>query len=383
MSRVFVSCSLRDRAVGDRLGTIVRALGHEPLDDQDEAKGAVWWNEVVGRIESSDVLLAVVSPSYVEAQTCRLSAKHGAAAGLRFVRLDLGDEEVRGCHPAVAVATRVRFEPDGDLWAVARLARALDERPVQPSTADAYRDERPRRVAGRLALVAVTVVALVAGGLVASLLLRDDGPDRGTDQVAPATQPPVTASPAPAPAPAPDAAGAQAVLAAISAAGSLGLPPSACQAGDRDVTCRNPARHLRTVVLTSYPTRLGLYDAYAAAVAGSSGEPVPENVGDCTRKQTQGEVAWNLDLVRRRDITVEDQADTGLDPFSEAAGRVYCTASGRVTTWVWTQDPSLLVTVVGQGAPAVAAWWQSVHLELACVARGSAVDQDGCRGLVS
>ena len=136
MCRVFVSCAVHDRAVGDRLGTIVRALGHEPVDDQDEARGAVWWNEVVGRIESSDVFVAVVSPSYVEAQTCRLAAKHAVAAGLRFVRLDLGDQEVRGCHPAVAVATRVRFEPDDDLWAVARLARALDEPPAQPSTVD-------------------------------------------------------------------------------------------------------------------------------------------------------------------------------------------------------------------------------------------------------
>ena len=229
-------------------------------------------------------------------------------------------------------------------------------------------------------MTVVTVVALVAGGLVASLLLRDDGPERGTDQVAPAAEPPATASPE---APAPDPARAQAVLAAISAAGSLGLPPSSCRAGDRDVTCRNPAPHLRTVVLTSYPTRLALYDAYAAAVAGSSGEPVPENVGDCTRKEPNGEVAWNLGRGHRLDLTVAQHEQSGLDPVSEAAGRIYCSASGHGVTLVWTQDPGLVVVAVGKRAAQVVAWWQDVHLELACAARGSKAGDDGCRSLAS
>ena len=136
-------------------------------------------------------------------------------------------------------------------------------------------------------------------------------------------------------------------------------------------------------MLQAYPTSRALYDAYVAAVSGSSGEPVPENVGDCTRRQSQGEVAWNLDRVHRSDITIEEEAAAGLDPFSQAAGRVYCTASGDLMTLVWTQDPGLLVVVVGEGASLVAVWWQQVHLELACVARGSAVARDGCRGLAS
>ena len=379
MCRVFVSCSLHDRAVGERLGQIIRSLGHDPLDDRDEASGTAWWNEVVRRIESSDVFVAVVSPSYVEAQTCRLAAKHAAASSLRVVRFDLGDEEVMGCHPVVADATRVRFDPD-DLWAVARVASALAEPSEPPPTAGTYRDERPRRWAARLALVAVTVVAVVAGGLVASLLLRDDGPDRGTDQVAPAAEPLVTASPK---APAPEPARAQAVLAAISTADPPGLPPFSCLAGERDVTCRNPAPHLRTVVLTSYSTRLALYDAYEAAVAGSSGEPVPENVGDCTRKELNGEVAWNLDRGHRLDFTVAQHEQSGLDPVSQAAGRIYCSTSGHGTTLVWTQDPGLVVAAVGKGAAQVLAWWQEVHLELACAARGSKAGHEGCRGLAS
>ncbi len=379
MSRVFISCSLHDRAVGERLGRTVRSLGHDLLDDRDDASGTAWWNEVVRRIESSDVFVAVVSPSYAAAQTCRLAAKHAAASGLRVVRLDLGDVEVSGCHPVVAEAARVRFDPD-DLWAVARIARALDGPPEPPQAAAAYRDERPRRGAGRRALLAVTAVTLVAVCVVASWQLRDNSPDRGTDQVAPAAQPPVTVTPE---TPAQDAAGSQSVLPVISAADSLGLPPASCQAGDRDVTCRNPAPHIRTVVLASYLTRYALYDAYAAAVAGSSGEPVPENIGDCARKELNGEVAWNLDRGHRRDVTVGQQEQGGLDPRSEAAGRVYCATSGHGMTLVWTQDPGLLVAAVGKRASRVVQWWQEVHLDLACAARGSEAGPEGCRSLAS
>ena len=94
MSRVFVSCSHRDRAVGERLGNLVRSLGHDAVDDHDDAQGTAWWNEVVGRIEESDVFVAVASPAYAEAHACRLAAKHAAATGLPVVRVDLADKAV-------------------------------------------------------------------------------------------------------------------------------------------------------------------------------------------------------------------------------------------------------------------------------------------------
>src|SRR5689334_10762454 len=126
MSRVFVSCAYRDRAVGARVEEIVRTLGHEPLDDLDDlgaADGVTWWDAVVDRIEDSDVFLAVVSPAYAEAQSCRLAAKHAAARGLPVVRLDLA-EDVTGCHPLVERAVPVRFDP-ADPVAAWRVADAL------------------------------------------------------------------------------------------------------------------------------------------------------------------------------------------------------------------------------------------------------------------
>jgi hypothetical protein len=136
------------------------------------------------------------------------------------------------------------------------------------------------------------------------------------------------------------------------------------------------------VVLGSYPTREELYAAYVLALEGSSGAPVPENVGECTPKVAEGEVSWNLQGRHRRDLTVEQEAHAGIDPVSGAAGRVYCATTSSLATLVWTQDPGLLVVAVGERAPDLIHWWQRVHLDLACTARGGEASATGCRGLV-
>jgi hypothetical protein len=126
VSRVFVSSAYRDRAVGERVGGLLESRGDEPVDDRNDGRGTAWWNEVVGRIETCELFVAVVSPAYADAHACRLAAKHAAATGLPVVRLDLGDKPPRtGLHPVVMTAPTVRFDPD-DPGAPEVLARALD-----------------------------------------------------------------------------------------------------------------------------------------------------------------------------------------------------------------------------------------------------------------
>ncbi|HRD63648.1 MAG TPA: toll/interleukin-1 receptor domain-containing protein, partial [Nocardioides sp.] len=113
MSRVFVSCAYRDRAIGAQVEAAVRELGHEAFDDlddltRDEAAGRAWWDEIVARIESCQVYVALVSSAYAESQSCRLAAKHAEACSLRVVRLDL-ESGVSGCHPVIERAVPVPF----------------------------------------------------------------------------------------------------------------------------------------------------------------------------------------------------------------------------------------------------------------------------------
>jgi hypothetical protein len=163
----------------------------------------------------------------------------------------------------------------------------------------------------------------------------------------------------------------QQVLALVAAANSEGLPASSCAVGDDHVTCRGAAPNLQAVVLTPYSSQSALYDAYTDAVRAVSGDPAPENVGDCSGQEFEGETSWNLNLGHRTDISVDDEAAGGLDPASEAAGRVYCTESSDVIKLIWTQDPGLLVTATGQPANQTIGWWHGVHVDLACAAGGT------------
>jgi hypothetical protein len=440
VSQVFVSCAYRDRAVGQRVSGLLHRLGDEPVDDRNDAEGTAWWNEVVGRIETCEVFVAVVSPAYADAHACRLAAKHAAATGLPVVRLDLGDKPpTSGLHPVVRTAEPVRFDPD-DPGALAVLDRALDTAldtsletatdptvaPNEPAAAGPRQEVAapppppsaspppapsvppsgpppvpppvsagPTSAGGpeatltghEVVLAAVMVVLALALVLVvgrAVLHLAGIGDERtpdesgrvlgvttGAEGTSDAASSAATAGAAEnatgGPNPSPKALSRQ-VLALVAAADSEDLPASSCAAGDDHVTCREAAPNLQAVVLTPYSSQTALYDAYDDAVRALSGDSAPENVGDCSGKMFDGELSWNLNFGHRYDISAADQTAGGLDPASEAAGRIFCTESSDVIKLVWTQDPGLLITATGQPANLTIGWWHGVHVDLACAA---------------
>ena len=147
MSRVFVSCSYRDRAVGAELGSMVRALGHEPDDDQDESQGDSLV-ERGGREDRGQRRLRRRGLAVVRGgRPCRLAAKHAAATGLPVVRIDLDDKDVPGCHPVVAAAVGVPFAPE-DPDAVDQLAYALTGSPPDAPQGSTVAAPQPARRGG-------------------------------------------------------------------------------------------------------------------------------------------------------------------------------------------------------------------------------------------
>ena len=398
MSRVFVSCAYRDRSVGRRIVEILRGLGHEVLDDLGDSRSSTWWDRVVRGIEGSDVFLAVASRSYASAHSCHLAAEHAAGTeGLRILRLDVGEADLDGCHPAVTAAEGLRLDPDdpavGDRLADALLrARQPEAEPEaadepDPEDEDADEPERelayapePRRARSRLlrADVAVLVVALLCFGLVVAFTVRHLGsPEPTAGEAAPAE---VSSSPTPVSVDldAEESAAVADLLSVVRAAATLSpeplLPPDSCAAGEAGrVVCQDPAPEVGAVVLERFPAATELYAAYGRTVSGLAGGTVPENTGNCSFEASEGEVSWNLDGRHSRDFPVALQVLGGLDPGSEAAGRLFCTSGGGVTTLVWTEDARLLATVSGRRADEVVGWWSAVHLQLACVSRDCGV----------
>jgi hypothetical protein len=403
--------------VGAQLGSLVRALGHEPADDQDESNGTAWWNEVVGRIEDCEVFLALVSPAYADAHSCRLAVKHAAATGLPVVRLDIGDETPTvGLHPIVKMARPARFDPD-DPDASAVLNEALDEAlfpdeppasqpeavlptpqaappppppevppPAPPAAPPPKTDAALRRMRGpELAIVLAMVLSALALQYLLLNMLRGSEPakEASPDQAGVAAsaqsasaqstsgQPSSDAEPsqpAASEAGSPGGSPAAQLLSLISAADAEGMPGSSCATSDGQVTCRNPDANVQVAVLTPHSSPEKLYDAYRDAVRELSGDPMPENTGDCSGSAFEGELSWDLDRGHGFDVSIDDQAAGGLDPATEAAGRIFCTESSDIINLVWTQDSGVLVTATGQPAKLIIGWWHDVHVELACAA---------------
>jgi hypothetical protein len=210
-------------------------------------------------------------------------------------------------------------------------------------------------------MVVAAVALLVVEGQVRRVPTR-------TDQASVVPSSAAPSQPADGPTASPAGSPAAQVQMMISAADSDRMPPSSCATGDGQVTCRNPASNIQVVVLTPYSSPEKLYDAYRDAVQTLSGDPVPENTGDCSGREFEGELSWDLDRRHSQDISIDDQAAGGLDPATEAAGRVFCTESSGVVNLIWTQDPGLLVTATGQPAQLTIGWWHDLHVDLACAA---------------
>ena len=322
MSRVFVSCSYRDRAVGAELGSIVRALGHESADDHDDKRGTAWWNEVVGRIEASRRVRALVaSPSYADAHACRLAAKHAAASGLPVVRVDLDDAVVPDCPPVVAAAVGCASTPE-DPAVVDQLATGPVRSAACCSAAGA--PGRPRRQAPD---------RVVEGGGRADRCERrlrrrfrhpaergGAGPGRAEHpawlgavrQHDPRGERAATGHRARGQR---DAGGSRDATdghpgaacpggRAAGGAGVRGQPPPAGvlvrQAGAEAVTCSNPAPNIRTVVLTPYQTPAEALRGVHRQGRERLGEAMQENTGNCSNWASEGEVGWNLDKEHSR-----------------------------------------------------------------------------------
>ena len=61
MSRVFVSAAYRDRDAGRRVGELLRAAGHEPVDDTDDVRGSAAYRRHALRVLAARALERTLS----------------------------------------------------------------------------------------------------------------------------------------------------------------------------------------------------------------------------------------------------------------------------------------------------------------------------------
>ena len=77
--KIVISYAREDRGIVEELAGTLRAWGHDAWTDAGAHSGARWWDEIVGRIQACDVLLAVTSPASLASNACTLERRYAMA----------------------------------------------------------------------------------------------------------------------------------------------------------------------------------------------------------------------------------------------------------------------------------------------------------------
>lgn len=149
------------------------------------------------------------------------------------------------------------------------------------------------------------------------------------------------------------------------------LPMSKCDAQSSSmIMCMKPQFGVTSVSFHTYPSQDGLYDAYITAVRSLGNKlgtnSIRTNFGDCSRRDSFGEVSWNHDTQHPRTFTLTQARSDKLNAGDQAAGRVFCTFNGSEFDLIWTQDSGhLLGQLSGEPHKDTLDWWRQFHHAIA------------------
>ena len=89
--KVFVSYSSADRPLVAAIVDDLEAAGYEVWFDQELSGGQAWWDVILDKVRSADVIVFAVTEAAVASQACRAEAAYAAALGKTVIPLRLTD----------------------------------------------------------------------------------------------------------------------------------------------------------------------------------------------------------------------------------------------------------------------------------------------------
>jgi hypothetical protein len=89
--KVFVSYSSVDRPLVAAIVADLEAAGYEVWFDQELSGGQAWWDVILDKVRSSDVIVFAVTDAAVASHACRAEAAYAAALGKTVIPLRLTD----------------------------------------------------------------------------------------------------------------------------------------------------------------------------------------------------------------------------------------------------------------------------------------------------
>lgn len=126
--QIVISYAREDRAVVAELAGTLRAWGHDAWTDAGAHSGARWWDEIVGRIQGCDVLLAVTSPASLVSNACTLERRYAMALNKVVLPVLVTPVNMQGLPPDLANIHFFDFTVR-DVPAAGRLFQAVQQLP--------------------------------------------------------------------------------------------------------------------------------------------------------------------------------------------------------------------------------------------------------------
>lgn len=91
---IFISYAREDSARVEELRDNLTEAGHDVWFDQDMRGGEQWWDLVLQRIRSSDIVIFAVSPDSVTSRACRREMRYAAEVNRHIVPISIRDVEI-------------------------------------------------------------------------------------------------------------------------------------------------------------------------------------------------------------------------------------------------------------------------------------------------
>jgi hypothetical protein len=90
--KIFISYQSTDRAIVQELVSDLEGTGYEVWYDQVLKGGQKWWNNVLENIRESDVVLAALTPQWLQSYPCQLEYNYAHSLGKNIIPITLVDE---------------------------------------------------------------------------------------------------------------------------------------------------------------------------------------------------------------------------------------------------------------------------------------------------
>jgi hypothetical protein len=130
MTQVFVSYSRHSEEIVKGLVADLGELGHQVWFDKDLVGGQAWWDQILGRIRDSDVLVFVLDAKALSSHACRSEWTYASDLGKTVLPVLVADGVSSNLLPPVLSQTQFVDYRKQDRLAALRLARALADSPA-------------------------------------------------------------------------------------------------------------------------------------------------------------------------------------------------------------------------------------------------------------